>query len=213
MADEDHSSDGPGAGTAGSQSDAVRPSPGAPGRAGPSPLRRFLGTACGPGYLPIAPGTWGSLATLLVVALLVGVEGQFDGLLAAPASATPGVDPAGSPAGSPLLTQPALFALAALLIFVAGVALGHKAQLDWGRHDPGSFVVDEVVGQLIPLLPLLAGPLPAFGALAAFVLFRVFDVVKPPPCRWLESLPGGVGIMADDVAAGLYAALCVVLLS
>ncbi len=167
-----------------------------------SPLRRWLGTACGPGYLPGAPGTWGSLATLLVVAWLVGVEGWFDGFLAAPAADAPA-----------LLTQQAPFALATLLLFVLGVALGHKAHIDWGRHDPGAFVVDEVVGQLIPLLPLLAGPLPPFGAALAFVLFRLFDITKPPPCRWLERLPGGVGIMADDVAAGLLAAIGVVLLS
>lgn len=167
-----------------------------------SRLRRWLGTACGPGYLPAAPGTWGSLATVLVVAWLVGVEGWFEGFLAAPAAG-----------GSPLLSQPSLFALATLLIFVFGVALGHKAHIDWGRHDPGAFVVDEVVGQLIPLLPLLAGPLPPFGAALAFVLFRLFDITKPPPCRWLERLPGGVGIMADDVAAGLFAAIGVVLLS
>ena len=66
---------------------------------------------------------------------------------------------------------------------------------------------------LLPLLPLLPGPLPVFETLFAFVLFRIFDVVKPPPCRWLERLQGGVGIMADDVAAGLYAWLCVVLLT
>ena len=169
---------------------------------GGSPWRRWLGTAGGPGYLPAAPGTWGSLATVLVVAWLVGIEGWFGGFLAAP-----------SADASPLISQPALFALATLVIFVLGVALGQKAHIDWGRHDPGSFVVDEVVGQLIPLLPLLGGSLPPFGVALAFVLFRLFDITKPPPCRWLERLPGGVGIMADDVAAGLFAAIGVVLLS
>lgn len=169
-------------------------SSGPPG--GGSAFRRFLGTACGPGYLPMAPGTWGSFATVVVVALLVGVEGRFEGI---------GLPPA--------LNSPEFFGLTALVILLGGVALGHKAQLDWGRHDPGSFVVDEVVGQLLPLLPLLPGPLPVFETLLAFVLFRIFDVVKPPPCRWLERLQGGVGIMADDVAAGFYAWLCVVLLT
>ncbi|MFT7463121.1 MAG: phosphatidylglycerophosphatase A [Pseudohongiellaceae bacterium] len=170
-----------------------------------SAFRRWLGTACGPGYLPLAPGTWGSLATVIVVAWLVGVEGQFDGFLGVPAPTPSG--------GSAWLGQPQLFGLSALVIFAFGVVLGHKAHVDWGRHDPGSFVVDEVVGQLIPLLPLLGGPLPVYGMSLAFVLFRVFDVVKPPPCRWLERLPGGVGIMADDVAAGLFALAGVVLLS
>jgi phosphatidylglycerophosphatase A len=159
----------------------------------------------------VAPGTWGSLATVIVVALLVGVEGRFQGLIGASgelasAAAVGTADPA--PLGLPMI-----FGLAALVILLGGVALGQKAHLDWGRHDPGSFVVDEVVGQLLPLLPLLTGPLPVYETALAFVLFRVFDVVKPPPCRWLERLPGGVGIMADDVAAGLYAALCVVLLT
>jgi len=169
-------------------------SPGLP--RGGSAFRRFLGTACGPGYLPIAPGTWGSLATVVVVALLVGVEGRLEGI--------------GLP---PELDNPWFFGLLALVILLGGVALGQKAQLDWDRHDPGSFVIDEVVGQLLPLLPLLPGPLPVFETLLAFALFRIFDVVKPPPCRWLERLQGGVGIMADDVAAGLYALLCVVLLT
>ena len=92
---------------------------------------------------------------------------------------------------------------AIVLVFFVGVwAAGrHAARL--GRKDPRPIVIDEVCGQWISLL---AVP-PTWGFMAAgFVLFRVFDVVKPFPIRRLEALPGGWGIMADDVLAGLYAA-------
>jgi phosphatidylglycerophosphatase A len=81
---------------------------------------------------------------------------------------------------------------------------------DWGEEDPGAFVLDEVVGQglaLLPLLTALPAPLPPLPLAAGFLLFRVLDVIKPPPCRRLESLPGGLGIMADDLMAGAYAAV------
>lgn len=74
-----------------------------------------------------------------------------------------------------------------------------------GREDPGHVVVDEVVGQWITLA---AAPVLEWKwCLAAFLLFRLFDIWKPAPVRQLEALPGGVGIMADDVMAGLYGAL------
>ncbi len=94
----------------------------------------------------------------------------------------------------------------AAVLLALGIAVGNHAAHDWGREDPGSFVLDEVVGQMLALLPVLPGPLSWPRALLAFVLFRIFDVLKPPPCRRLESLPGGLGIMADDVAAGAFAA-------
>ena len=73
-----------------------------------------------------------------------------------------------------------------------------------GRKDPGLVVVDEVAGQWITLVGM---PFTAPVVLAGFVLFRVMDIVKPWPARALERLPGGWGIMADDVAAGIYAQL------
>jgi phosphatidylglycerophosphatase A len=125
---------------------------------------------------------------VLVAAALLGVEGWFPGLVPAPG---------------------ALLVAAVLLgLTVLGVWVGNRAALDWnGVHDPGGFVLDEVVGQLIPLMALLPGPISPLGLALAFGLFRLFDISKPPPCRRLEALPGGVGIMADDVAAGLYALL------
>jgi phosphatidylglycerophosphatase A len=72
--------------------------------------------------------------------------------------------------------------------------------------DPGEIVIDEVAGQFIAAAP--AGLDPVAFALS-FVLFRIFDVMKPWPCRALERLPGGAGVIADDIAAGLYAAAIV----
>ena len=75
-----------------------------------------------------------------------------------------------------------------------------------GRKDPGHVVVDEVVGQWITLAGATAFELEDRGS--GLPLFRLFDIWKPPPARQLEALPGGVGIMADDVMAGVYGALC-----
>jgi phosphatidylglycerophosphatase A len=87
----------------------------------------------------------------------------------------------------------------AVAIWSAGIAAPA-----FGLKDPGQIVVDEIVGLLVTVALLPAG----WVTLAAgFLAFRVFDVVKPPPCRNLERLPGGVGIVADDLMAGLYANL------
>jgi phosphatidylglycerophosphatase A len=94
--------------------------------------------------------------------------------------------------------------LASAVLFVAGgLAAGHEAERV-GIKDPGFVVVDEVVGQWVTLVGL---PLSPATAALGFVLFRALDVVKPWPARDLERLPRGWGIMADDVAAGVYAHL------
>lgn len=183
-------------------------------------MRRLVGSAFGLGRLPVAPGTWGSLLPIALAALVFGLDGAavpfgalahdpwIEGLIgpsarwleAAKAGAASLADPAG------LATPRALLWLgAALLLLVLGVVLGDRAEQDWGRPDPGAFVLDEVVGQMLALTPLLAGPLPPVHTALAFAAFRFFDVVKPPPCRALERLGRGLGIMADDVAAGIYA--------
>lgn len=74
------------------------------------------------------------------------------------------------------------------------------------REDPGPVVIDEVAGQLVTLFMTGAG---LYGAIIGFFVFRVFDIIKPPPARQLEDLPGGVGIMADDLMAGVYGWLAV----
>ena len=97
-----------------------------------------------------------------------------------------------------------LYAGLFVLLFFVGVAVSARTAAELGRHDPGLVVVDEVCGQLVALAFLPAGWLPVA---VSFALFRIFDIIKPWPIRRLERLPGGWGIMADDVAAGLAAAL------
>src|SRR5947208_7827891 len=138
--------------------------------------RRVLGlaiaTVFGVGYAPIAPGTFGSAAGLLVWWLL-------------PAS-------------------PVVQAIAIVAIFAAGSWAGSVAERHFGRSDPGQVVVDEVMGMLITLF---LNPVGWAGALVGFLLFRVADIVKPFPANRLERLPGGVGVMADDGMAAVYANL------
>lgn len=92
-------------------------------------------------------------------------------------------------------------ALIAVLL-AAGVWAGTIAERFFGGIDPGPIVIDEVVGMLITLAFI---PVGWAGALAGFVLFRVFDVLKPWPARSLERLHGGLGVMADDAMAAIYA--------
>jgi phosphatidylglycerophosphatase A len=94
-------------------------------------------------------------------------------------------------------------AFAVLLMFGLGCWAASTAARASGRDDPGFIVVDEVAAQF---LTLLAAPLDWRAYLAGFVLFRIFDVLKPPPIRQVErSVPGGLGIMLDDIVAALYA--------
>ena len=97
--------------------------------------------------------------------------------------------------------------LAALVVVtVVGVAAADAVARRVGKKDPGIVVVDEIAGMWVSLLLL---PLTPATAVLAFLLFRVMDILKPFPARDLERLPGGIGIMADDLAAGLYANLLV----
>jgi phosphatidylglycerophosphatase A len=91
-------------------------------------------------------------------------------------------------------------ALAALAVTV-GIPAATRVSRATGLKDPQFVVVDETAGQLITLI---GAPLAWKSFLAGFILFRVFDIVKPPPVRQLEKLPEGAGIVIDDVAAGLY---------
>jgi len=92
-----------------------------------------------------------------------------------------------------------------VIITVAGVWSGTVAEDHFGRRDPGQVVIDEVSGMMITvLMNPLTGPL---WTLVAFLLFRAADIAKPYPIDALQRLPGGLGIMADDVLAGVYANL------
>jgi phosphatidylglycerophosphatase A len=127
------------------------------------------------GHFPIAPGTAGSAAALV---LYVAIR------LVAPPAVVPYVD---------------LGVIAVL--FVLGCWAGTVAERHYGRTDPGAVVVDEVIGMLMTLWLV---PVTWKGVLAGFLLFRAFDIVKPFPARWCERLHGGLGIMADDAVAGIY---------
>jgi phosphatidylglycerophosphatase A len=143
-------------------------------------VKRLLGTAFGLGLLPVAPGTWG---TLLGVALAF-LAGRLAG------------------AGTEQLVVLGL----AFVVTVGGVPLASAAEKEAGRKDPGWFVLDEVAGYLIAIL---GHPLTWPFLLGAFLAFRVFDIWKPPPIRRLEKEGGGVGVMADDLMAGIYANVAV----
>jgi phosphatidylglycerophosphatase A len=97
-------------------------------------------------------------------------------------------------------------AAAALVFTLIGIHVSGVIAQESGKKDPSEVVIDEVAGQLIALI---AVPVNWKYALTGLILFRVFDIFKPPPVRNLEALPGGLGIMMDDVAAGFYALLVI----
>ena len=92
----------------------------------------------------------------------------------------------------------------AVVATVIGIPAATIVARESGRKDPGFVVIDEVAGQA---LTLVVAPFGWKYALLGFLLFRAFDIVKPPPVRMLERLPEGTGIVVDDLAAGVYAAL------
>ena len=156
---------------------------------------------CGVGYLPLAPGTWGSL---------VGV-GFYLLLREASAASFTRAAASGWSLSSLESLRMTLMLLMLIAITVAGIWAATRAERLMGRKDPGAVVIDEVAGQLITFLfvPLNAG---LWAIAAGFVAFRVFDIWKPYPIRRLEALESGLGIMADDVLAGAYAAMLMSLL-
>ena len=158
---------------------------------------------CGVGLIPLAPGTWGSAVGVGVyLALGRGAERGFDAAVAR------GLDL--SPQSFPFVLNTVLL-VSILLVSLVGTWAATRAEKLLGKKDPGAVVVDEVAGQLITFLfvPWLAGGWTVF---AGFVAFRVFDIWKPYPIRRLEGLGGGLGIMADDMLAGFYAAAAMSLL-
>lgn len=143
----------------------------------------LTGTFFGVGTLRPGPGTYGSLATVL--------------LWAAIAHYTPAV-----------FRLPLNIALAALVVLV-GIPAATQVARATGRKDPQIVVIDEVAGQLITLF---GAPLGWKAFLAGLILFRAFDMTKPWPVRNLEKLPEGTGIVMDDVAAGVYGLIIMQLL-
>lgn len=105
-------------------------------------------------------------------------------------------------------------ALALGALMAAGTWAAGEAERAFGRSDDGRIVIDEVVGQLLALVPLLALPIAArtnfFAVVTGFVAFRLLDIAKPGPVRWAERrFEGGLGVMLDDVVAGALAAVVV----
>jgi phosphatidylglycerophosphatase A len=157
----------------------------------------------GVGLLPVAPGTFGSAVGVFVyLGLASGSQRVFD------YAVTRGLDLSPQAFANVLNT---VLLLSILVIALVGTWAGTRAEKLLGKKDPGAVVVDEVAGQLITFLfvPWLAGPWTVF---MGFLAFRVFDIWKPYPVRRLEGLGGGLGIMADDMLAGFYAAAAMSLL-
>ncbi len=177
--------------------------------ASPQPARSakdYLALAiatCGVGYLPLAPGTWGSIVGVGLYLLVRGAAMKVFFEI-------------GALRNFNLLhiyyAVIAIELVAAVAIALVGTWAASRTERLSGRKDPGRVVVDEVAGQFIALMPVPFMLAPAWWAMIlAFILFRFFDIVKPYPARRLEALPGGLGIMADDLIAGVYAALGVML--
>ncbi|WP_045222295.1 phosphatidylglycerophosphatase A family protein [Desulfonatronum thioautotrophicum] len=135
----------------------------------------FIATLGPFGHLPKAPGTWGSLAAVVAAPWLF------------------------LPLSFPLRV------LALLLVLAIGTWAANRAEALYGRKDPGSVVVDELLGQWLTLLPFAA--LAPLELAAGFVLFRIMDILKPWPVRAVErGVPGGLGVMLDDAVAAIPAA-------
>ncbi|MFA5863368.1 MAG: phosphatidylglycerophosphatase A [Phycisphaerae bacterium] len=150
-------------------------------------IKKLLVSFLGSGYLPAVPGTWGSLAAAVIYLLL-----------------------ANSRLGK---SHPTLWIVTAgltVLATVIGIALGKWATRHYHSEDPKPFVLDEVAGMWLSLLVI---PFDNRGALflmvaVQFILFRLFDIIKPTPARQAEDLPFGWGIVIDDLVAGVYANIC-----
>lgn len=154
-------------------------------------IAQSIGTVFGVGYLRPAPGTWGS-AVALPLAWALHTLGGFPVLLGA-----------------------------AVVVFVLGIWATTEMTRASADHDPSEIVVDEVVGQFVALLPLswaawrMELPITALwpGWVAAFVLFRLFDVWKPGPVGWADRRNDPAGVMLDDVIAGIFAAAGMLLMA
>jgi phosphatidylglycerophosphatase A len=141
----------------------------------PDSLAIAVATGAGAGFMPKAPGTAGAIEGVLVYLLM------------------------------DRLNLGAYFPHAIIFLLIIGTWSAYRVELFWGG-DSQRIVVDEIVGQMITF-GLAAGryPLSAVYVVIGFVLFRLFDITKPFPLRRLENLKWGVGVMADDVGAGIYA--------
>jgi len=152
-------------------------------------MTRLIATFLYVGHLRPAPGTWGSLAALPIAWALHVLGG------------------------------PVLLALAALVAFASGWWATTLETKGKENNDPSEIVIDEVAGQWLALLPVSVGAAHAGvtitalwpGWVVAFVAFRLFDIWKPGPIGWADRRGDALGVMLDDILAGVAAALCVIL--
>ena len=151
-------------------------------------------TTFGVGYLPLAPGTWGSL---LAVGFYACLSNAFSTYRYTPSTAPP---------EAMVATIHAIILVAFGVFIILGIWAATRSIDLLGNTDASQAVVDEVIGQLTVFLFI---PFTRSWALigAGFLLFRLFDIWKPFPIDQLQELPGGVGVVADDVAAGIYAGI------
>lgn len=136
-------------------------------------LSKYIATLGFIGYLPVAPGTWGTALAFLLTILL----------------------------------KPDDFILFAIFIpaFLLGIITSHNAEKILGK-DSAHIVIDEFCGYLLSIAFI---PKSTIYLLSGFILFRIFDVIKPPPIRRFEkTIPGGAGIMIDDILAAVYSNVC-----
>ncbi len=143
-------------------------------------MAEWVVTLCGRGRLPVAPGTWGTLGAAAIHALVAGLLGTR--------------------------ANPVLLPALCLLFTLACVVYCPWAERFYRKKDPPSFVIDEAAGYLLAVSFFSWAPQLWTGILV-FFLCRLFDITKPVPCRRVEKLPSGLGIVLDDLIAGLYAAL------
>lgn len=141
-------------------------------------LARIISTGMGVGYFPLAPGTMGALAILIVYWICPEINSLQLLLI--------------------------VIGLSAIGIYTATITekeMKNRLGQDNGS-DPSIIVIDEIIGMLIAVIAI---PKTTFFLIAAFILFRIFDIAKPYPIRKMEKFPGGWGIVLDDVIAGIYA--------
>jgi phosphatidylglycerophosphatase A len=153
------------------------------------PFSALLATGLGSGLSPVAPGTAGSVVGI-AAALLIShaLDSSYGSILAVSVG----------------------LLMSGLAVGAVGVAVSGPVCRELGAEDPGCIVIDEIAGQIlataaIPLLPTAAPDRAAGSWIFAFLLFRFFDVAKPGPIRRTQELPGGWGVVADDLAAGVAA--------
>ena len=156
-------------------------------------MKRWLVSCFGLGYLPVAPGTWGSLPPAIIFALMY----QF---------------------GVPGLTISIVMAVLTIVGSLVCVWLAPVVIAATGKSDPREVVADEFAGQAVTFLPAAFLIPDTFTlkqvwitAIIGFLLFRLFDIVKPWPIHGLQKLPRGWGILIDDLLAGVYAAICLII--